>query len=84
MGQKTIALEEGLRRLQQPLKEAGFSTVEMDKEGKMGWQQADLVIVSGLNDNLMGIQNIETQVPVIRAAGLTAGEIINLARERLD
>jgi len=83
MEQKTIALEEGLSIFKGPLEEAGFSTVEITRFGEKEWGDADLVMISGQNNNLMGIQTIETQVPVINVAGLTAEEIVDLARERL-
>lgn len=84
MKQKTIALEEGLGRFRQPLEEAGFSTVEITRFGERGFNGADLVMVSGQNNNLMGIQTIGTPAPVINVAGLTAEEIVELVRDRLD
>lgn len=84
MKQKTIALEEGLGRFRPPLEAAGFSTVEIARFGRTDLNGADLVMISGQNDDMMGIQTTSTPVPVINVAGFTAQEIVDLARERLE
>ncbi len=84
MASKTVALEEGLTSYQQGLESAGFSTViirNVDKDTK--WQQADLLVLNGMDENLMGIQSTKTKIPVIAANGQTVDELVEIARERL-
>ena len=83
MERKTIALEEGLGRFRQSLEEAGFSTRQVSRFEENDWGDADLVMVSGQNDNLMGIQTVRTPVPVINVEGLTVEEIVELAKRSL-
>lgn len=83
MEQKTIALEESLSRFRQPLEEAGFATMEITRFAQTDSNRADLVMISGQYENLMGIQTTSTSAPVINVGGLTAEEIVSLARDRL-
>jgi hypothetical protein len=81
---KTIAVEGGLTQIKQALEQAGFTTVAMDQQGNQGdFRNASMIVVSGMNDNLMGIQDTDTKAPVISAAGLTAEEVVRIAKERL-
>lgn len=84
MQNKTIAVEKGLTQVQQALEHAGFATLTLDQQrGQEDWRNASMIVVSGINENFMGIQDTDTKAPVISAAGLTAEEIVRIAKERL-
>lgn len=80
---KTIALEKKLNNFKGHLENAGFKTIEFNMNSNTGWQNADLVVLSGMNENLMGMQDIQTGVPVINATGLSPDDIVQKAMERL-
>jgi hypothetical protein len=78
---QTIAVEEGLTDVRQALQDAGFRVTGMDP-GEI-WQ-AGAVVVSGLDVNMMGQQDIVTRAPVINAASRSAEEIVAEVRRRLQ
>lgn len=80
--QRTIALEEGLSQYRQALHEAGFNTVEIAK-GANEDLFADLVLVTGMNENMLGTHDTSTVVPVISVNGLSVREVVEMARQRL-
>lgn len=84
MEQRVIALEEGLDPYKKALEGAGFSTIDLKgRADTMSWQNADMIMLSGINENFLGIQDAETKVPVISVQGLTADEAVRIARDRL-
>lgn len=74
---RIIAVERGLSPVQDHLREAGYQTVEWDGGDVRG---ADLLVVSGIDDDPMGIQEIKTRIPVIQVAGLSPEEV----RQRIE
>jgi len=80
---KTIALEGGLGHIKNALQQAGFNTVDMTMN-ESSWQNADMIMVTGQNVNLMGIQDTATKVPVIDVRGLSADECLEIAKQRLS
>ena len=51
--------------------------VENVKDNKV-----DAVVLSGMNQNIMGIQDITTKAPVIDASGLSPEEVWNQIKSR--
>lgn len=80
---KTIALEGGLGHIKSALQQAGYNTVDMTMN-ESSWQNADMIMVTGQNVNLMGIQDTATKVPVIDVRGLSADECLEIAKQRLS
>jgi hypothetical protein len=76
---KVIALEEGLSNsIKAALEKEGYSVVKTGTAGKV-----DATIVTGLDDNVTGMQDITGKAVVIEAAGKTAGEILEDLKDRL-
>jgi len=75
---KQIAVEAGLENVSQALKTAGYQVVNID-QSKL--QNVQCVIVSGGNENMMGIQITNTKAPVINAEGLSPQEIVNRVKQ---
>lgn len=84
MAPKTVALEESLSRFRTALEEAGFSVVEVPNLEATNWPDADLALISGQDKDMMGRQEISTSASVINVKGLTAEQIVDLAKERLE
>jgi hypothetical protein len=76
-----IAVEEGLGNVQRALEKAGHQVVGLD-EGNL--ERARVIIVSGVDSNMLQQQDIGTTAPVINAAGQSAQEIVEEVRERLS
>ncbi|WP_347490733.1 YkuS family protein [Desulfoscipio sp. XC116] len=71
----TIALDDNLSRLRDDLVKEGFRVVDK----KMA-DHADALIVSGMENNFMNMQDIKTDKKVINASGKSVGEIADELR----
>lgn len=74
---KRIAVEEQLTPIKDYLKVKGYEVVQLGPN-----VEADAVVVSGQNENLMNIQNIEALGPVINAEGMTPEEVYEELQRR--
>jgi len=72
---KTIALSGDLARLRGDLEKEGFSVVDGTRA-----ERADALVVSGMDNNAMNMEDIKTGKVVIDASGKSTGEIINELR----
>ncbi len=75
-----VAVEAHLHNIASFLAERGYEVVPLEDRVP---DHADAVVVSGGDDNLMGMQDAETKAPVIRAAGLTPDDIVRALDQRL-
>ena len=78
---RLIAVEEGLQNVRQMLEEEGYDVVLLD-ESRL--EEAEAVVVSGMDENLLQDQSMETTAPVINAEGKNAGQILKELRRSLD
>jgi len=76
--EKQIAVEQGLDNVSQALRSAGYQVVKLE-QGQL--QNVQCVVVSGGDDNMMGIQTTMTKAPVINAQGLSPQEIVQKIRQ---
>jgi hypothetical protein len=74
LANKRIAVEGNLGPIQEYLNQNGFQTVALNEQTANG-QGCDAIVISGADQNLMGIQDAQTKVPVINAHGLTPQEV---------
>lgn len=75
-----IAVEDSLSQVKEALQNAGHEVVTMN-EGSA--QSCDCCVVTGLDENVMGMADTATQAPVINAAGLSSDEIVQQVNSRL-
>lgn len=76
---KVIAVEEGLSNsIKAALEKEGYNVVKPGTGGKV-----DATIVTGMDDNVMGMQDIAGKSVVIEASGKTANEILSDLKNRL-
>jgi len=75
---KQIAIEKGLSDVSDYLKSSGYGVSEFDA-GQKGsrdiLKKFDAVILSGMDNDFMGIETTSTKVPVIIASGMRPEEI---------
>ncbi len=70
--QPIIAVDDQMAGVKRALEERGFQVQDLSK----GLDQAAAVVVSGLDTNVMGMQDIAVNAPVIDAAGRDIDEIV--------
>lgn len=80
MTPKTIAIEEDLTPYSKALAGAGFRVIPLNENAL---HRAQAIVVLGMDDNFMGIEDPLTKAPVINAAGLTAEEVLQEVKNRL-
>ncbi|WP_158212450.1 YkuS family protein [Natranaerobius trueperi] len=73
-----VALEQELNYLREPLKENGFNPVSMDSD-----EVVSAAIITGRDEDMMNIEEIEVPVPVIDARGRDEQDIIAELQNKL-
>ncbi|MGG5253988.1 YkuS family protein [Neobacillus sp. SM06] len=76
-----IGVEESLTNVQQALREKGYEVVELKQESDA--RGCDCCVVTGLDSNVMGMQDKITNGSVIDADGMTADQVVNELENRL-
>ena len=71
--QGVIAVEKNLSSLAEVLEVEGYDVVVLDDNNM---NSVDVIIVGGVDINLLHAQDVEADVPVINAAGKTFNDII--------
>ncbi|HOE58004.1 MAG TPA: YkuS family protein [Bacillota bacterium] len=75
---KKVAIEKTLNNVRRYLESKDCSVELLDesnKESQSALNRFDAIVVTGLDSNLMGMQDIMTGTKVIDASGKTEGEI---------
>jgi hypothetical protein len=75
----TIAVSQELGNVRQALEKEGYRVVDLEEEG----DGAEIMIISGLNKDMAGIETIARDVPIIDASGRQAEEILHDVEKRL-
>lgn len=78
MAKKRVAVENTMGNIRQYLSEKGYEVVQLDPHTQTGIElkNCDAVVISGMDDNLMGMTTIQTESPVINAKGMSARQVI--------
>ncbi len=77
---KRIAVEEGLSSISQYLKQNGYQVVPLQSDQV---NDADCLVISGGDKDMMGMQDIQTSSPVINAQGKSAEEVFQEVQKRV-
>ncbi|GEN34349.1 YkuS family protein [Aneurinibacillus danicus] len=75
-----IGVENTLSNVKQYLKSQGHQVMDMN-ESTMA--NCDCCVVSGQDNNMMGMANALTKAPVINADGMTAEEVLEAVNRNL-
>lgn len=79
---KRIAVQPNLENVRQALSARGYEVTEL-RPGQT--EACDCAVVTGMQDNLMGIQDTQgRRFPVIEAKGMTAEEVCRAVESRVD
>lgn len=76
---KKVGIERTLSNVRQYLEDNNISVQVLDNNNKdsNSLDKLDAIVVTGADENLMGIQDIVTKTQVINAEGKTAEEVYN-------
>ncbi|MCM3568878.1 YkuS family protein [Neobacillus mesonae] len=77
-----IGVEQSLTNVQQALREKGYDVVELKQENDA--KNCDCCVVTGLDSNVMGMQDTVTKASVIDANGMSADEVCREVESRLQ
>ncbi|ATW26391.1 YkuS family protein [Candidatus Formimonas warabiya] len=69
---QTIAVEDGLQNVKQALEAQGYTTVDMSRVAKAG-----CIVTTGMDQNFLGREDVQRDIPVVIAKGKSAQEVVN-------
>ena len=74
---KKIDVQKGLTPVQEYLAEHGYDveTIDFDTFSNVQEEDYDAVVVTGMNNDFLGMQDTVTGAPVIDATGMTPEEV---------
>lgn len=77
-----IGVEQSLTNVTRALRDKGYDVVELKQESDA--RNVDCCVVTGLDSNVMGMQDTITKAPVIEARGMSADEVCREVENRLQ
>ncbi|GAF63903.1 hypothetical protein BTS2_0795 [Bacillus sp. TS-2] len=77
-----IAVEQSLTDVQQELEARGYDVVQLSTEQDA--ENCDCCVITGQDQNIMGIQNSVISGSVINADGMTAEEVCQQVQSKLE
>jgi hypothetical protein len=85
MNKRIIGIEENLTPVKEYLADKGYSveSVDISKEFTNKMEKYDALVVRGMNNNFLGINDTNTKAVVIDAKGMTAEQVYNELESRL-
>ncbi|GLI83520.1 MULTISPECIES: YkuS family protein [Rossellomorea] len=78
---KRVGVEQSLSNVVQALREKGYDVVELKNEQDVNG--CDCCVTTGLDTNVMGMQNTTFKGSVIEADGLTADQVCEQVDSRM-
>ncbi|MFV8826960.1 YkuS family protein [Alkalihalobacterium sp. APHAB7] len=77
-----IGVEQSLTAVQQELQSKGYDVVQLKQEQDANG--CDCCVITGQDQDMMGIQNVVTAGSVISAQGMTAEEVCQQVEQKLN
>lgn len=71
---KIVAVEDNLASVKDFLSAKGCQIIDVEKARN---RQVDAVVISGMDENLLGMEDVTINAPVINAKGRTPEEVWN-------
>ncbi|MBX5465418.1 MAG: YkuS family protein [Clostridia bacterium] len=79
----TVAVQGGLRPFREALRQAGFRVLEWEGPDNPPPAPAQVLVTSGLDENLLGVAGVRQAMPVVDADGRTPAEVVEAVRATL-
>lgn len=76
-----VGVEQSLTNIQQALREKGYDVVELRQEADA--QNCDCCVITGIDSNIMGMQDTLIKGSVIEANGMSADEVCQQVESKL-
>lgn len=82
---RRVAVEGSLQNVKDVLAANGYEVVQLDPVSPGGpeLRNCDAIVITGMDRNFAGYQDIQTKAEVIDATGMSAPEILAQIRQRL-
>lgn len=79
-----VAVEMNLTDLREYLDNQGYEVVQLDPLSLSGVElhNCEAVVISGMDRNMLGMQDIHTEAPVIDATGMSPEEVYKQLQNR--
>jgi len=79
VNKRRVAIEASLDNMRDFLAEKGYEVVQLDPHTQTGIElkNCDAVLISGMDENLMGMTTTKTESPVIDVRGMSSPEVLN-------
>lgn len=77
---KIVAVEEGLTPVKEYLSSKGYDVVTASQNNL---DSCAAIVVTGLDSNVMGIEDTTTKAPVIRAHGMSPEEVYKAVEQKV-
>lgn len=77
-----IAVSNTLTNVSSLLREEGYEVIPFSQEDLQ--TDVDAIVVSGENENMMGMMEVSQQVPVLNAEGMSAEQVAQSLKNRLQ
>lgn len=75
-----VGVEQSLSNISEALREKGYEVIDLKQQNDA--QGCDCCIISGIDSNVMGMQDAVTQGSVIEANGLSADEVCRQVEQK--
>ncbi|NLJ85181.1 MAG: YkuS family protein [Firmicutes bacterium] len=70
--QPLIAVDDKMGSVKRALQDSGYDVQDLSR----GWEHAAAIVISGLDEDFLGIQDIVSKAPVIDASGKDVNEVV--------
>lgn len=77
-----IGVEQSLTNVSEALQNNGYEVITLKQESDA--KNCDVCVITGQDENMMGIQNTITEGSIINASGLSAEEVCQEVETRLQ
>ncbi len=77
-----IGVEQSLTAVQEELKARGYDIIQLKQESDAS--SCDCCVITGQDENMMGIQNVVTDGSVIDATGMSAEEVRQQVEKKIQ
>lgn len=80
---KTVAVEHGLAPVKDYLQQQGCQVIEVNSAADWS-NNAACMCITGADKNLMGIQDVEHDVPIVSCDGLTPEQVYQRVKQYIQ
>lgn len=80
---KTVAVEAGLTPVSEYLRQQGLQVVDMGN-AEQPVRGAAVMVISGVDKNVMGMQDVVQDIPVISAEGMSPEQVYQQIKSHLQ